>query len=852
MNLRRELVFVLVLALMAALPLIAFRGDSILQMPVVLAAWSMVVFGPLFAWTKRTPLIDEVSTQRTRPSSDWLGAFSALPTLLVVQIVAYLLPMCRHFWGGYDEMLNFKPGFAQMWCTYADTELGRPLIGLPAWIVHACCGGRIEGFLALGFLLSFANGVLLWSIVRRSLPEYPALALGAGVLLLCHPGEPLRFYVMWAANFYFLGVFLLLLAFWLLLVSFDRGSRLGLVGACLSLAASILVFEAGLPLAMLGFVLLWRRGSPKAYWVWSAGWFATQCLLSIRTVQSFSRGTSGSYQMRIASDQGWRLDVFAARSIELTEPMKSYFQPISASAGHLWSGAVILIVAAIGISFAACRNGSLNSLRTKCAGLLVALAAVVLGLLPFVPLRTLWRTQFYAAPGEAALLALSIGLLCGQLPGRIGRFLFSGAVAFVAGSATIQAYVHQDQQPREVTYEKTVHILQQLQALSPHYPRDAIILLLPDQSSAPLGLNTLSMPLGIAFTGTNIVQANPNDPYVPVELRSDSVSINKDANRREYAYDRVIAFRVCRNGTLFFLSRLPAYLPVSEAARKQYAPCRLLAAGPIRLTRQLAYPFWTKPPDDVVDQRNGIILGQGWSQPVSASSRFYRHAGPDAELAINACSQSSRLIRLEVDPLVDIPWTLTARDDAGDLVGSVNGFGKEVQSLPVRLDPDRVTVIRLQLQTGKGEVVPFRAWIPQGGTPLQTSPGSPVTRDIVGEGLIIGPNWYPFEYWEGTYFRWLKNDGVIYFDRMEANQLDVDLEPGPGMNGQPCTICLFDGRGLLVGKATIAGRQRIQFDLRSLEVRNQILRFQVQGGGASIPTDPRILNVRFFSIRWLR
>ena len=43
-------------------------------------------------------------------------------------------------------------------------------------------------------------------------------------------------------------------------------------------------------------------------------------------------------------------------------------------------------------------------------------------------------------------------------------------------------------------------------------------------------------------------------------------------------------------------------------------------------------------------------------------------------------------------------------------------------------------------------------------------------------------------------FRWVTNDAEVVREEIEAGQTEllVDLEPGPGLGGQPCRLTLQD------------------------------------------------------------
>src|SRR5262249_17394910 len=131
--------------------------------------------------------------------------------------------------------------------------------------------------------LCCANGLLLTMVLRRAVPRLGNLAVAAGVLLVVNRADPSRFFVMWTTNFYLTALFFFLVALWLLLLSHDRGSRPLLLLACVALAASLLSYEGGYPLALLGPVLLRaRRRDGGRYLVWCCAWLGALAVLAGR------------------------------------------------------------------------------------------------------------------------------------------------------------------------------------------------------------------------------------------------------------------------------------------------------------------------------------------------------------------------------------------------------------------------------------------------------------------------------------------------------------------------------------------------------------------------------------------
>src|SRR5262249_5180183 len=100
-------------------------------------------------------------------------------------------------------------------------------------------------------------------------------------------------------NFYWTAVGLLLAAVWLFLRSYRLRSRLQLVLSCLTLAGSLLIFEAAHPLALLAALLAWvnrqQRGRPAG---WLCAWGGTLTVLATRFLLYLGSRGSSSYQVQ--------------------------------------------------------------------------------------------------------------------------------------------------------------------------------------------------------------------------------------------------------------------------------------------------------------------------------------------------------------------------------------------------------------------------------------------------------------------------------------------------------------------------------------------------------------------------
>jgi hypothetical protein len=154
-------------------------------------------------------------------------------------------------------------------------------------------------------------------------------------------------------------------------------------------------------------------------------------------------------------------------------------------------------------------------------------------------------------------------------------------------------------------------------------------------------------------------------------------------------------------------------------------------------------------------------------------------------------------------------------------------------------------------QIGFGDL-PGRTWMLFKKASWRNDASSPFSEIAErGNGISLGNGWYDFEKFQGQTFRWMNNDAEIRVtDREEKpRSLVLDLEPGPGLAGQPLRLhVMANDKDLKT--VEVAGRQSIKLDLAESLRKNQVttLRLHVDGQGKPTSNDSRILNLRVFNI----
>jgi hypothetical protein len=862
----RDVVFLTALLALAVIPLVALRGHPLLFSPAFQLGVLALGVGLVSAWLSSarrvSPLLPGTDGTGELPGHRraWLRPAAVAGALFVLTIVAFQIPLREHFWGGYDEITILLPEYKGLWCSTWDSY-ARPLTGLSAWLGETLTPDRIEGHLWLAGILCCLNALLLAGIVHRLLPGAPAVAIAAGALFICHRGDPARFFVMWTTNYYWTSLGLLLLAIWLLLKSAASERRTLLTASCVALAASLLSSEAGYPIALLGPGLLWLTGMRGArLLVWSYAWLGTTSVMAARLARYLLEAGGTSYQAGQLSGLLKNPDRLVSHLRTQGEPFLTWFQGFQFDAGYwLLAGAGLAAAAAVAAVLIAGRVSG-GGYRGYLVGPGVAALAAVGGLAPFLPIPWVFRTQFYAAPAEAALIALGLAAPCSVLGRRAGGVAFALAVGLLAANSAAEARRSQDRADRHVNFVKTVRILRQVHAVAPALDADTLVVLVTeDGEAAPLGPNSSLAQLSHTVLGYFVTQVNCVDPVGGESvLLADGVVFGPSGVWGTIPYEKVVAFHVATDGTVSLLRRFPEHLLPDGKPPAGYNPLARLKPGPIPELRYLRYPSWVSPPRDVVDPADGLAFGEGWSEPEAQGEAVFRRCGPDAVLVVNPMERTSRTILLDLEPDAlagGSPCRVEVCSEDGRVLAQAPLQGRQQVSFAIPTDPARVSVLLLRGRLERpghshGEAIGLRAFLP-GVTKLPSPSGTTRPREIARGGLRIGGNWYPLETWQGQTFRWFNTGAeLVAFGRGSHPQLVLELEPGPGMGGQPCRLRVVAPNGVVLHEVELTGRAEVRCPIPADLPAGARLRLEVIGGGTPTPGESRILNARAFRCEW--
>jgi len=839
--------FFFAMVLVAAIPLILFRGNDWLTFVTPAAMMVEIALG--LAWWRYgqtgVPLVANVPR-------DWRLAALVAAVLLLVTWLGFYVPQLKHFWGGYDDFVGYQPTVPVLWGESYDHSQNRPAMGWAYLLGHLLAGGRIEGFLWLSTIEAFVGAWLVWLILQTVLPGARSLALGAAALYVVNRADPLKFYPTWAANPYGLAVVLLLLAGWLFVVSWQRQNRVMLVASCLSLMASLATYETGYLLAGLPILYVWMRRRRDSQWrFWIAAWISTVALMAMRFAL-FLLMSERAYQNNMVKSANLGIAPLIKNLRRHLEPFQTFFDFQPDASSH-WLPACVVFAATASAVWWLSRSDQITKPAQWLVVIGVATLGVVLAVAPYAHVAGNERTQFFAAPALAVLAAALFGAGTSVLPKRLAQLVFCTAIGVLCGNATAQSLRSQSAD-KGVTYEKTVHVFEQIHALSPTLSPDTLIVL-AHRNDSPLGVDYCAdCTSEVCGIGCRVLSIGGGmHRYLMSEFREKDINITGFANTT-IGYDRLVVYRLDSDGTLHFCSEWPSDVFGPQGA-SHYAPLQRMQPGTITPLRYLNYPSWKQRPLDVVRQNAGVVLGRGWSPRRFANGWLYREVEQDCELVVNAQGQSHYDLDLDIAPAARNGMRkLEVLNSKNETVANLELPQRKRVHLTLPCDVGQIEVFRLRLGASTTPTPGTRAVarIYCNGEQLDANP-LPQLADVIVGDIELGAGWYPRESFQGLQLRWLNTDGIIITGPCDAGQTPVlvmEVTPGPGLGGRPCTIELIDENGATLASHTVTARERVTFNLPVDLPERTPLTVRVLGGGKQVPPDPRVLNLMVTRCEW--
>jgi hypothetical protein len=341
-----------------------------------------------------------------------------------------------------------------------------------------------------------------------------------------------------------------------------------------------------------------------------------------------------------------------------------------------------------------------------------------------------------------------------------------------------------------------------------------------------------------------------------------------------------LAGRPLRPGALYRIDRtdVGSDVPPDGPVDAQLAYCRAhhlranTKLGAIRLTPEGEADYGP------VVLAEGVTLGEGWCGLATCPGLPpHAWATPGAELRARGPAAGPAVLGLDIEPGPCLGWrpfTLVLRDGTGRVVarGKTNGH-RVLLRLPLgpaqdglfRLDAEEVVAPADADPRTLLFCVSRCAWepdwdgavVPQGAVNFATRVGGRLEPDDIvapDVGVRFGPNWSSVGRGDEGKHRWgrLEVDLVVDPRPGPDRVLVLDLQPGPGVGGEPFALQVFDAADRLVAQARVADRQAVAL---ALPVPHggppQAYRLQAVGGGRPAANGD-VLDFRLFGCRWQR
>ena len=398
------------------------------------------------------------SAELPRCTPSTVAALAALAALGAL-IFTLWLPFGWKMTGLYEEWFILRDADAggplgMLWNPPYPSTRYRPLLLASFLLGYLLTPNSFVGLNVVEALLMFGKGVAMYFLVRRLVPENPAVAFASAALLVVYPADD-ALLTLRTVNVH-AGVFLLLLALNLLIVAYEHFHWTTLLAMLFAQVITSETYDAGLPLMICGPVLLvWlRRGIDRRVITVAGLWEAVSAYFLIHLIWTLR--DPASYPAQLVAGSGLGSDVFQTLRSWLFSVTRAYVRVFGTGWYHAWpgldwrdpylhlsAGLVVFVIVPAVLLHARRPLETQRTLDTRRYLVLASLGiiAVLPGFalyLPTVWRNTNWRVFSYSSIGGA--LAVSIAcFLFARLFGKWHRQVFVASVSLLVGIATFHA-----------------------------------------------------------------------------------------------------------------------------------------------------------------------------------------------------------------------------------------------------------------------------------------------------------------------------------------------------------------------------------------------------------------------------
>jgi len=392
-------------------------------------------------WLRRIPLT--------------LVAFTALAAL----ILTLWLPFGWKVTGLYEEwfLVSLADAGNPLRILYDPpyNESYRPLLLAPHVFAYLLTPNSFLGLNIIMSLCLLGKGAAMYSLVRRLLPDNPALAFVSAALLLVYPAD--RAVLTLRNTSIHAGIFLLLVALNLLIVAWQRSRWTTLLAMLLAEGIALGTYDGGILLSLCCPVLLvWLRpGIDKRLVAVAALWWAVSIAFLFHLILTLRDPASYAAEVLAGSGLGnghfteilrsWAYSVTRAYVRNFGTGWYQALRGLDWQDPYLRLSAGLTVFVIVPTIWLHARRGEETrpDVDTKRYLVLASLGAVAVlpgfaTYLPTVWRNSSWRVFLYSSIGAA----LAVGVACflfARLFGQWQRMVFVGLTSSLIGIATVQA-----------------------------------------------------------------------------------------------------------------------------------------------------------------------------------------------------------------------------------------------------------------------------------------------------------------------------------------------------------------------------------------------------------------------------
>jgi hypothetical protein len=524
---------------------------------------------------------------------------------------AFVLDRGLHADTIYIELSQTRPGWAGFLYPYDSTRI---FMSLPFHLAYWLSDGSYLSLNVVFGALVFLTGFLVYALLKTLLPRAELLCFIAGAIALTLGAD--RFGNLVSINMVRQAVVCTLLAMLLFRIAWQRGWWLLFIPIAAAQVISLWSYEAGLPIMLLGPLLILGSGAPwRRIAVWSGGWLLVPSISIGLIFYRYLISDGASYQSASIARE-WsvgeivtRLFGFINQGVGFWNWAPGWESTYKDCVGEIRDISALPLIIGV-VAFAVCARLIVYEEREDVPAawprvLLGGLLFIVAGYAAFLALAPdrvapAWRTQFFAAAPVGLLWATAIVIADRVLR---GRGLIAVAIAtFVVGAGLYAGLLGQlEQNARWAPYRKTMAAIV---AAAPNV-KDGTMIVLVGTPSTPFSsiCPTPAVPnppfednlwfnsgLKVLYPKTKIVGVFWDDKMrergaIFYRFDENGARIEREAvtvDGKYFGFDQMIAFAYDRNSGAVLLPKFPTdKVPgTAHAAAYDYDPLDRILKGP--------------------------------------------------------------------------------------------------------------------------------------------------------------------------------------------------------------------------------------------------------------------------------